>query len=60
MINRNEVIDECILKIKELIKDHCSDHTPFYGACISCGSVRNWEELPDPEIVIENLESLKD
>ncbi len=58
-MSRNDIIDECIKKIKELIHDNCSDHTPFRGACIDCGRVDNPEILPDPDIVIEALENLK-
>lgn len=57
---RNEIIDECIAKIKSLVKPHCSDHTPYYGACVTCGYTLNWDELPDPNDVIEALEDLKD
>jgi len=59
MEDRNKIIDECIAKIKSMIKPHCNDHTPYYGYCISCGNTRNWDELPDPEDVIEALEELK-
>lgn len=59
-MNRNEVIDECVNKIKGLIRPHCDDHTPFRGACVSCGSYYTWDELPDLETVIETLENLKE
>ena len=59
MKNRNDIIDECIKKIESLVKPRCNDHTPYYGACVSCGSVSNPEELPDPDDVIEALEKLK-
>jgi hypothetical protein len=59
MEDRNKIIDECINEIKKLIKPHCGDHTPYYGACVSCGDMQNWDELPSPDDVIEALEDLK-
>jgi hypothetical protein len=59
MEDRNKIIDECIDKIKSMVKQHCSDHTPYWGNCGSCGDTCNWDELPDPEDVIEGLEELK-
>ena len=59
MENRSKIIEECINKIKEMIKPHCSDHTPYCGACISCGQYHNFDELPEPDDVIEALEELK-
>lgn len=56
---RNLVIDECTEVVRNLITDNCEDHTPFRGACVSCGRHDNFEVLPRPEIVIEKLESLK-
>jgi len=56
---RNEVIDECINKIIELERPQCSDHTPYRGACVSCGSIWNPDVLPDPDDVVEELEKLK-
>ncbi len=57
---RNDIIDECINTVKSLIHDNCSDHTPYRGACVSCGRVDNPDVLPDPDTVIKKLESLKE
>ncbi len=59
MKTRNEVIDECITKIEELVRPECLDHTPYRGACVSCGSSFNDDILPEPDIVIEELTKLK-
>ena len=53
-------IDECISVVKGLIRPECSDHTPYYGACTSCGSTMNYDVLPDPEDVIKALQDLKE
>lgn len=59
-INRNDIIDECIKKIEELSEPHCSDHTPYYGPCITCGQGGyTYDVLPSPSKVIEELEKLK-
>jgi hypothetical protein len=42
-----------------MIKPNCHDHTPFYGPCVTCGQSDNYDKLPDPEYVIEQLEELK-
>ena len=57
--DRNKIIDECINTVKSLIKETCDDHTPYCGACVSCGSLYNEDTLGDPEDVIEELEKLK-
>ena len=59
MEDRNKIIDECIDKIKSMVKPHCHDHTPYCGACVTCGGTHNWDELPDPEDVIKALQELK-
>lgn len=56
---RNVLIDEIISKITQLTFRHCSDHTPYRGACVTCGNVSNWDVLPDPEDVINELEQMK-
>jgi len=58
-MNNNQIIDACINKVKSLIKDKCEDHTPYQGACGSCGSLYNYKVLPSPDTVIEALEELK-
>ena len=59
MKDRNKIIDECIEKIRSMIKPHCSDHTPYWGNCVTCGDTSNWDELPEPDDVIEALKELK-
>ncbi len=59
MEERNKIIDECINKIKGFIRPTCNDHTPFRGACVSCGSVSNPDIIYDTDTVIEELEKLK-
>jgi len=56
---RNEIIDECITKIKSLIKPYCSDHTPYWGPCVTCGNYTNSLVLPDLDDIIEELKTLK-
>lgn len=58
-VKRNDVIDECISKIKSLIKPRCDDHTPYQGACVTCGEYYNDDVLPEPSDIIESLEQLK-
>jgi hypothetical protein len=56
---RNEAIDECINALKSKVTNNCDDHTPYYGACISCGRHDNPDVLPDPVSIFKILESLK-
>lgn len=56
---RKQAIDDCINKIKSLIRPHCHDHTPYRGACVTCGQIHNADELPDPNTVLKELEKLK-
>jgi len=58
-MERNDTIDLCIKEVESLIQPRCSDHTPYRGACVSCGSVSNPDVLPDPDTVIEALKALK-
>ena len=58
-VDKNEAVDQCIGLIKTLARESCHDHTPFRGPCVTCGSYDNYDTLPDPEEVIEELESLK-
>jgi len=30
---------------KNLYEPRCSDHTPYWGACVTCGSISNPDEL---------------
>jgi len=55
----NSTIDLCINTTKKLIFLNCRDHAPFRGCCGNCGRYTNYEILPDPEVVIHNLEKLK-
>lgn len=55
---REEIINECIDKVRSLIKDNCDDHTPYRGACVTCGKHDNPDILPDPEEVIRALKEL--
>lgn len=51
-------VQDAIKLVESLIHDNCDDHTPFYGACVTCGRVENFDVLPDPDIVIEKLKNL--
>ena len=59
-MNKNEVIEQCIKIVKSHIEENCDDHTPFWGACVSCGRSDNFDLIKYPEDLIEELEKLKD
>lgn len=59
-MNRNAVIQEAIETVKAAIETNCSNHTPFCGACVSCGEHINYEVIPDIDTLLEDLEKLKD
>jgi hypothetical protein len=40
--------------IKDNIIDNCDDHTPYYGACQSCGRYDNFKILTSDEDKIQN------
>jgi hypothetical protein len=40
--------------IKDNIIDNCDDHTPYYGACQSCGRYHNFKILTSDEDKIQN------
>lgn len=57
---RDQVIDECIFKIKSLIVPGCHDHVGYRGACVNCGEYDAANDaLPDPNEVITALELMK-
>jgi hypothetical protein len=47
---------KCIQEIRSEIRPNCEDHTPFRGACMSCGEYSNYNVLPMPESLIAILE----
>jgi len=51
-------VDDCIKLIKSLTKPNCNDHTPYCGACVSCGEMNNYDVL-DPDEVLAKLNKLK-
>lgn len=57
--DKDEIINECISEIEKLIKPNCDDHTPYCGACVSCGCYSNHDVL-DPDDAISALEDLKE
>ena len=57
--NHNEIIDECIMEVKSLIRDNCYDHMPYWGVCSNCGLYYDYKTLPSPDCVIKSLEMLK-
>lgn len=40
--------------IRDNIIDNCDDHTPYYGACQSCGRHDNFKRLTSDEDKIQN------
>lgn len=40
-------------QVDQYTKRNCDDHTPFRGACVSCGNKDNWD-------VITEIDELKD
>ena len=59
MENRNKIIDECVEIVKKHITENCDDHTPYRGACVSCGQHSNPELIKEPYDLLEELEELK-
>lgn len=59
MEERNKIIEECIIKIKEMIRPNCDDHTPFRGVCSSCGRHNNPDVIPDIDDLLESLNKMK-
>ena len=53
------LIDECDKVLDSMTRDNCSDHTPYYGPCITCGNRDNYEKLDDPEDVKEAILDIK-
>ena len=55
----NTAVDECSKIIDNHTKNNCSNHTPYWGACGSCGVINNYEVLSSPADVKESIEQVK-
>lgn len=59
MKNQN-IIDKCIKVVERHIKPNCTDHTPYYGACVTCGRSDNPDVIDDIDELLADLQKLKD
>ena len=48
----------CIDAVRSMARPNCSDHTPYRGACVTCGRSDNPMVLPSPDEVVARLEAL--
>jgi hypothetical protein len=54
------VIENCEKVITESTKDNCNDHTPYWGACCTCGRMENYDVLDTPDNVKESIKDIKE
>jgi len=50
---REKAIQECIDLVVKLTRPNCKEHTPFKGACVSCGSYENPDVIDPDELLLE-------
>jgi len=54
--SKREVTDEEIISIvKSFIVNSCSNHTPYRGACVTCGKMKSYKLIRDPDKLVEKL-----
>jgi len=53
---KNDAINKCLEIIKNSIRENCSDHTPYRGACVTCGRHDNFELISNPDDLIKEIE----
>jgi hypothetical protein len=51
---RKQVIE----KVKKNVKPNCSDHTPFWGSCVTCGRTDNPRAAADNHYLAETIEEM--
>ena len=57
--DKNTIIEECIKVVKRHVNSNCDDHTPYYGACVSCGRHDNPDIVDDIDDLLDDLNNLK-
>lgn len=55
------VVDKCAeeARTKDIISPSCNDHTPYWGACVSCGRIDNPDIITESEIDKESILQIK-
>lgn len=56
-----QVIEKCTeeAEAKDLMAPNCDDHTPYWGACISCGKYDNPDIVIGSEVDKESILNVK-
>lgn len=55
----NKALDDAIENLNKYTHENCSDHTPYCGACVSCGEMSNYELISEPEDCKQSILKLK-
>lgn len=51
-------LDEVNKQIDIHTKSNCDDHTPYYGACVSCGRMDNFQLITDIDELKESISNI--
>lgn len=55
----SQAIDRCAEKMDDIEIPNCDDHTPYRGACVTCGLYDNPNVMPSEKVVKQSILNVK-